>query len=309
MAKRRGKSRGKKVSFGPKGQIRLTKKPTKRQKFISKITRDGKVSKKEGRKAAKKGVSLRKIQNRNIGDYRRSVRDYERRPTERRGSRRPTYEPLKIKRGAERADFARQMRDYEQRGDGRTRGGRTRGGRGGGGGSRPDPGPTNQYQSEIEEILGGNLDQSSITSGAPDPNQGLLDTISALEDTIAGLSFEMPDYDAQFAAMKAEQENYLQELAARQAEAERQRELAFRTSQENTARGGLTPDFRIGARSPRDQMGTGGFIRRPRRRPAVVAQGITPTSSAGYNANPNTAQARGINLAAINRAPAGYSKI
>ena len=284
----------------------------KKQKFIAKISRDGKISKKEGQKAAKKGVSLSKIQNRRISEFRDAQRAYKERAEERRPTRAaPTFEPLKIKRGAERADFARQMRDYEQRGGGRTRGGRARGGRGGRG---RDTVPTNQYQSEIDAILNGgsNLDggsdQSVTTPGAPDPNQGYLDAIADLENTIAGLSFEMPDYGAELEAMRAEQTRMMEEMYARQAEAERQRELAFRTSQENTARGGMTPDFRIGARSPRDQFGTSGFVRRPRRRPAVVAQGIS-AALAAHNANPNTAQARGINLAAINRAPAGYSKV
>lgn len=289
----------------------------KKQKFIAKISRDGKISKKEGQKAAKKGVSLSKIQNRRISEFRDAQRAYKERAEERRPTRAaPTFEPLKIKRGAERADFARQMRDYEQRGGGRTRGGRARGGRGGRGrdGGGRDTVPTNQYQSEIDAILNGgsNLDggsdQSVTTPGAPDPNQGFLDTISSLEQTIADLNSNAPDYAAEFEAMRAEQTRMMEEMYARQAEAERQRELAFRTSQENTARGGMTPDFRIGARSPRDQFGTSGFVRRPRRLPAVVAQGIS-AGLAAHNANPNTAQARGLNLAAINRAPAGYSKV
>lgn len=280
MAKKKGKKSGKKISFGPKGQIRSGKKPNKTQKFVSKISRDGKISKKEGQKAAKKGISLSKIQNRNIGDYRQSVRDFDRRgradmtP----GSRRPTFEPLKIKRGAERADFARQMRDYEQRGGGRTRGGRARGGRGGGGGGSSDPGPTNPYQSEIENILNGEPDQPVVGEPVSDP---YADAIAALQEQIAGI--QMPDYGADLAAMRAEQENYMRELAAQQAEAERQRELAFRTSQENMARGGMTPDFRIGARSSRDMFGTGGFKRRPLRS-ATVAKGIAP-ATAGLTIN------------------------
>ena len=284
------------------------KSKAKRQRFIAKISRDGKISKKEGQKAARKGISLRKIQNRNVSSYRKSTRDFDRRAkvNQTSGAKRPTYEPLKIKRGAERADFARQMRDYEQRGGGRTRGGRQRGGRGGGGGGdgQPSTQPTNQYQSEIADILNGEPDQQVIGQPVADP---VSDALAALEQTIAGI--QMPDYGAELEAMRVDQENYMRELAAEQAKAERERELAFRTSQENAARGGMTADFRIGARSPRDRMGTGGFKRRPRRRAAVAAQGITPTSSAAYNANPNTAEARGINLAAINLAPVGYSKV
>jgi len=169
------------------------------------------------------------------------------------------------------------MRDYEQRGGG-TRGGRSRGGRGGGGsGGRPDPGPTNKYQSQIEDILGGETDQQVTTPGFADPYADpYADALAALQQTIAGI--QMPDYGDDLEAMRIEQENYMRELAAQQAEQERLRELAFRTSQENAARGGLTPDFRIGARSPRTQMGTGGFKRRPFR-PATIAQGIAPTTA------------------------------
>ena len=87
----------------------------KRRKFISKISSDGKISKKEGRKASKKGISLRKIKNRNVSDYRSRKRDFERRGRKDRSPLRsgPSFEPLKIKRGAERADFARQMKDYQ----------------------------------------------------------------------------------------------------------------------------------------------------------------------------------------------------
>ena len=240
----------------------------KRRKKVAKASADGKITKKEGQKLARKGVSLQKIRNRNISEYRQAGRDYDRR-----GSRgdRPGFEPLKIKRGA-----------YEAL-SGRSRGGGgrqqpTRRGRGGGGGGQPDPGPTNQYQSQIEDILGGEPDQQITTPGFADP---YADALASLQQTIAGL--QQPDYGAELDAMRAEQENYMRQLAEQQAAAERQRELAFRTSQENTARGGMTPDFRIGARSPRDRMGTGGFKRRPRR-PATIAQGIAP-AAAGQTIN------------------------
>lgn len=269
MAKRRGKSRGKKISFGPKGKISVRKKPTKRQKFVSKISRDGKISKREGQKAARKGVSLRKIQNRNIGDYRQSTRDYARTPTERRGSSRPTYEPLKIKRGAAEAlsGRGRASSSRRDRNQGRGRGG------GGGGGTQTSLQPTNQYQSEIADILNGEPDQQVTGQPVADP---YADALASLQQTIAG--FEMPDFGAEIESMRAEQARMMEEYTARQAELDRQRELDLKTYQENAARGGLTPDFRIGARSPRDRMGTGGFKRRPRRR-ETVAQGIAPTTA------------------------------
>ena len=270
MAKRRGKSRGKKISFGPKGKISVRKKPTKRQKFVSKISRDGKISKREGQKAARKGVSLCKIQNRNIGDYRQSTRDYERTPSIRRGSSRPTYEPLKIKRGAAEALLGRGRASSSRRDRNQGRG---RGGGGGGGETQaPYQSPFADKISDLETKLQGYMDQ-------PTPEDtSVQDALDALNTTISGLNFEAPDYGAELEAMRAEQARMMEEYAARQEEAERQRELAFKTYQENAARGGLTPDFRIGARSPRDQMGTGGFKRRPRRR-ETVAQGIAPTTA------------------------------
>ena len=239
----------------------------KRRKKVAKASSDGKITKKEGQKLARKGVSLQKIQNRNISEYRQAGRDTDRRNSRnaRRGTSqsRPGFEPLKIKRGAYEALSGR------SRGGGGKQQPRRRGG-GGGGGSRPDPGPTNQYQSEIEDILNGEPDQQVIGQPVADP---YADALDALQQTIAGI--QMPDYGAELEAMRAEQDRYMQELAAQQAEAERQREFAFRTSQENAARGGMMADFRIGARSPRDRMGTGGFKRRPRR-PPTIAQGIAP---------------------------------
>jgi len=61
-------------------------------------------------------------------------------------------------------------------------------------------------------------------------------------------------------------------------EFDRQRQLAFQTSQANMARAGMTPDFRIGGRRS-DLYGTGGFKRRRRIRPATIAQGIAPMAA------------------------------
>lgn len=90
----------------------------KRRKKIAKFSRDGKIDKKEGRKLAKRGISLQKVRNRNISEHRQAQRDAGRSSNNGRsggGSKAPAFEPLKIKRGAERADFDRQMQDYERR--------------------------------------------------------------------------------------------------------------------------------------------------------------------------------------------------
>ena len=73
----------------------------KRQKFISKFSSDGKINKEERKRAANKGISIQKIQNRNIGDYREAARAFDNRPNQERvrqyAAQKPTYEPLKIK--------------------------------------------------------------------------------------------------------------------------------------------------------------------------------------------------------------------
>lgn len=131
---------GKKRRSKRKGKSRKqSRSKAKRRRYISKIRRDGKITKKEGRKAAKRGISLRKIRNRHIGDYRASVRNYDNRSSRRKArnpaDRRPTYEPLKIKRGAEQADRRRQE-ERRSRSDPRRRRRREP--------SRPDPVLTTQ---------------------------------------------------------------------------------------------------------------------------------------------------------------------
>lgn len=59
MARKRNKRRAKRKERRARA---------KKKKFMRKIIRDGKISKKEGRKAAKRGISLRSIRNRNIRD-------------------------------------------------------------------------------------------------------------------------------------------------------------------------------------------------------------------------------------------------
>ena len=292
MAKRRRKSRrSKRKGRGSRFSIRgrsskrsrsrksSKKSKSKRRRFIRKISSDRRITKREGRRASRKGISVRKIRNRNVSDYRSRTRDSERRGRKDRSPLRrgPSFEPLKIKRGAERADFARQMRGYdrsnERRSSSRSRSrdsGRSR---------RPESRrPENQYQDQIKDILGGERDQRVTTPAFADPNQGYLDAIADLEGTISDLLAE-PEYDygAEIAEMQAEQERYMEEMAARQAEMERERELAFRVSAANQARAGLQADFRIGARSNRDMYGTGGFKRRKPIRAASVARGIAPT--------------------------------
>ena len=98
MAKKRGKKRGYTFDFSG-GRPTFRKKGSKKQEYIRKITSDGKVSKKEMRKAQKKGISAGSIQRGYDRDFRRSVKDF--RPSQRRPlAQPPSYIPLTISRGA-----------------------------------------------------------------------------------------------------------------------------------------------------------------------------------------------------------------
>jgi hypothetical protein len=78
------------------------KKKAKQNKFIAKISRDGKISKKEAKQAAKKGISLAKIERNSLRSFLDAKKEYEDKPSERRGPNAPTYTPLLISRGANR---------------------------------------------------------------------------------------------------------------------------------------------------------------------------------------------------------------
>ena len=232
MARKKGKSR---------------KSKAKRRKFISKISRDGKISKKEGKKAAKKGISLRKIRNRRIGDYRQATRDYNRsgRPGGYKApSGRPQYEPLKIKRGAEQADRRRSAPRSS---------------------SRPKSRPSSRPSSS-----------PAPRSSAPAPQTApQMPSPSSYEAP----SFEMPDfqgmmdqqaaqYQSQLDAMRAEQVAAAEEYRRQAEEQRRQFELAQRTAIGNEARAGQQADFRLGSDPGMKRGGTYGFRRR---RPALMA--------------------------------------
>lgn len=74
-----------------------------RKAFISGISSDGKIDKKEGQQAASYGIGLHKIRNHNINNFHNATRDFNsnlmvrnRNP----GADAPTFSPLKYKRGA-----------------------------------------------------------------------------------------------------------------------------------------------------------------------------------------------------------------
>ena len=161
MAKKRGK----------KGKSKRSKKDkAKRQKFISKISKDGKISKKEGKKAAKKGISLRKIKNKRISAHREATREYNRsgRPGGYKApSGRPQYEPLKIKRGALQADDRRRFEGLSRSSSKSRSKPKTR--------SSSSSKPTTNYASEAEDLLSSYDDQ---LAGMMDGGQEMIDPIT-----------------------------------------------------------------------------------------------------------------------------------
>jgi hypothetical protein len=130
------------------------------------------------------------------------------------------------------------------------------------------------------------------------PLRGELDTaIAKISDLESQLNKrpEMPDFGALFQgladreaaareqnliAQREQQAAYMEEMAARQMAMDRQRQLDFQTSQANTARAGMMPNFMIGGRRA-GMYGTGGFKRRRRFMPATIAQGIGSLMTGG----------------------------
>ena len=238
MAKKRNKRRAKRKERKARAQ---------KKKFMRKIIRDGKISKKEGRRATKRGISLRSIRNRNIRDYRRSVKDYDNRPNQRQvrnpADRRPTYEPLLISRSAAASDRQRLSRPKRRP--------KPR--------SRPRPAPKAA---------------APAPAPAPRPAPQMAPQMPA-ESTYEAPRFEMPDYqrmmDERFASYQSELESMRAEQVAaaeeyrRQAdEQRRQFELAQRTTIGNEARASQQADFKLGSDPGMKRGGTYGFRRRRR---------------------------------------------
>ena len=247
MARKRNKRRAKRKERRARA---------KKKKFMRKIIRDGKISKKEGRRAAKRGISLRSIRNRNIRDYRRSVKDYDKGKYHRadRGfsGRRPTYEPLLISRSAAASDRQRLSRPKRRP--------KPR--------SRPRPAP-----------------KAAAPAPAPRPAPQMAPQMPA-ESSYEAPRFEMPDfqgmmdqqaaqYQSQLDAMRAEQVAAAEEYRRQADEQRRQFELAQRTTIGNEARAGQQADFKLGSDPGMKRGGTYGFRRR--RRQALMG-GISASS-------------------------------
>lgn len=238
MARKRNKRRAKRKERRARA---------KKKKFMRKIIRDGKISKKEGRRAAKRGISLRSIRNRNIRDYRRSVKDYDKGKYHRadRGfsGRRPTYEPLLISRSAAASDRQRLSRPKRRP--------KPR--------SRPRPAPRAA---------------APAPAPAPRPAPQMAPQMPS-PSSYEAPSFEMPDfqgmmdqqaaqYQSQLDAMRAEQVAAAEEYRRQADEQRRQFELAQRTTIGNEARAGQQADFKLGSDPGMKRGGTYGFRRRRR---------------------------------------------
>ena len=269
------------------------KKKAKKQAFISGIIRDGKITKKEARKASKQGISLARIQKAQTKSFKpnnvfsnakvsrepsrmapRQFRADETLPArfsnniaksyQQAHGGLGTYSPLVIQGAAQKVFDGQTQAPTRQPVTYTTPGG---------------SGPENKpEQSTVDPMLQALMDQNNLL-------QQRLDNIPDFESIFAQQAEQAAQQRAnELAQMQQQQALYMEEMAARQAEQERQRLLTAQTQQANTARAGMAPDFSIGGRSRADQYGTGGFKRRPRFRPATIAQGILPAVAASVPA-------------------------
>ena len=263
-------------------------KKKKQQKRIAKIIRDGRVTAKEARKAQKQGISLARIQKAQTKSYKpgnvfSNVRAPQRSPfaggvtsrgaiaqgrvtpSQVKKAPKPAYTPLTIQGAAQKVfDSNRTVRE-----------------------PGVPSGPVEVYPAPV--------------APAPEPVDPMLQALMDQNELLTQRLDAMPDFEALFAQqaeqaaqqraddlaqMQQQQALAMEEMAARQAEQERQRLLTAQTQQANMARAGLRPDFSIGGRQS-DLYGTSGFKRRRRIRPATIAQGIAPTTPTAGATNGN----------------------
>lgn len=225
----------------------------KRQKFISKISSDGKISKEEGQKAAKKGISIQKIQNRNIGDYREAARGFDSRGNRNQvrnsAAQRPTFEPLKIKGGAIQA---------QQRGQNKVKPPQSK--KQGGGKKEPNKGETPQTTTATKTEI-------------PTPQDFEPDT----PDFQSMMDEQAQAYQDQLDTIRAENAAREEEYRRQAEEQRRQFELGQRAMIGNEARAGQQASYQLGGPPGSRRGGTFGFRRRQRR----LMGGISSAVAAG----------------------------
>lgn len=232
----------------------------KRRKFISKISSDGKISKKERKKAANKGISIQKIQNRNIGDYRAAARDFDNRPNQEKvrqsAAQRPTYEPLKIKGG----DSVTQSKSTpkKDRSAGIARREKL---------AKQDKKRNKKAKAALAEA-------ETVPTELPGPEVFEPDT----PDFEAMLAEERAANKANLEQMRADNEAAMEQLRLDAEERTRQFELSQRTMLGNEARAGQQASYQFGGADGNKRGGTFGFRRRKNRR---LMRGISSTLAAG----------------------------
>ena len=229
----------------------------KRQKFISKISSDGKISKEEGQKAARKGISIQKIQNRNIGDYREAARGFDSRGNRNQvrnpAAQRPTYEPLKIKGGAIQA---------QQRGQNKVQPDRSK--KRGGGKKESNRVKTPQTTTATKTEI-------------PTPQDFEPDT----PDFQSMLDEQAQAYQDQLEAIRAENLAREEEFRRQAEEQRRQFELGQRAMIGNEARAGQQASYQLGGPPGSRRGGTFGFRRRQRRLMGGISSAVAAGSGGG----------------------------
>lgn len=231
----------------------------KKQKQIAKASKDGKITREEARELAKKGITLRDVENQNVKEFEaaqkrvsesnRNMKNLGRRTYDYDA---PTFQPLKITKGADRAfgNYAGYTKAKPKASKETTTSSSTL--------STPTS-PTNEYQSQIENILSGIQNQQAAL--AQSTSDQYSNALASLQQTIAS---QQTNYQAELDAMQQQQEMQLQQDAIRQERERQQQQMADRAAQANMARSGLTPDVRLGTNAPRDTFGTDYFKRRDR---------------------------------------------
>ena len=230
----------------------------KRRKFISKISADGKISKKERKKAANKGISLQKIQNRNIGDYREAARTFDNRPNQEKvrqsAAQRPTYEPLKIKGG----DMVPQSQSKPKKD------------RSAGIARREKLAKQEKKRNKKAKAI----TPETTPIETPTPETFAPDT----PDFEAMLADERAANKANLEQMRADNEAAMEQYRLDAEEKNRQFELAQRTMLGNEARAGQQASYQFGGAAGNKRGGTFGFRRRKNRN---LMRGISSTLAAG----------------------------
>jgi len=235
---------------------RKAKEKAKKAAFIAKISFDGKINKKEAKKAAKKGISLQTIQNENIRTFNRAKKNYDPDLTTTgrygRGTA-PTFQPLLIKRKArDTFNSSSQAPAATETAPAATE-------------TATETAPVtaeptmqemfNNYTSQLPDY-GAMMEQSNAS------NAKMVQDLMASNQQAA--NERAAQYEASLNQMREEQMAAQAEYQRQAAEQQKQFELAQRTSLGNQARSGQQVDYQLGGSPGMRRGGTFGFRRRPR---------------------------------------------